>query len=234
MLNSRVGTGLHPALPRPNRPYIKNPKVSHFDIEASDRTGRAKLYETVYTLVPPPGMDFDESAVRAIRSQWDPGFIPFHRKMIFKSVLGSWIVCHNWGVCRYSEHGVQNELLRVAQRPMSGYFSTLEHPTDVDGIYPFGIGMSNDGLPAPYEPFNGPMVMDHCRRVYGEARRKYMEREREREEDREKRLDSYLDEANEKFKDQIPRSDWSTAVRPTPVAHQIKPGESNVAQHQSL
>lgn len=192
--------------------------------QKSARTGRAMLVETVYTLVPPPGMEFDEDAVRTIRAQWDPGFIPFHRIMVFESVLGPVIKCHNWGVCRRSERGIQNELLQAANRPQTGYFATLEHPTDLDGIYPFGVGMDSNGLPAPYEPFEGPKVIDHCRRVYGEARQKFMARSEERKAAKEHALDDMIDEADQRFADLIPRSDWSTAVRPTPLKDQIAQG----------
>jgi len=207
---------------------IRNARLSPREFEISERTGRARLIETIYTLVPPAGMEFDEGAVRTIRSQWDPGFIPFHRKMIYRAADGGVIVCHNWGVCRYSEKGTQNEMLKTAQKPMTGYFSKLETPTDVDGIFPFGVGMDNAGLPAPYQPFYGPMVMDLCRRVYGEALAKFMERTEDRAKSKEGFIDKLIDEADQHFADLIPRSDWSTAVAPTPRAKQIQPtGEMN-------
>ncbi len=201
---------------------IYRSELSAEEFMRSARTGRALLLKTVYTLVPPPGMEFDEAAVRQIRASFDPGFIPFHRKMIFQSSTGGEIICHNWGVCRYSEHGVRNELIAAAERPTTGYFSTLETPTDIDGIYPFGVGMDADGLPAPYEPFNGPMVVDHCRRVYGRAREKFEQRSKEREEEKAKRVETLLDVADQKFADALPRSDWSTATPPTPAKDRIK------------
>lgn len=171
-------------------------------------------------------MEFDESAVRYIRRTFDPGLVPFHRVMIFRGKDGGEIRCHNWGIARYSEKGVQNELLRRAPRPSYGYFSKLEHPTDVDGIYPFGEGMNKDGIPPAYEPFIGEMVIDHCRRVFGLAIEKYEQRVAERKAERESEIETLLDVADQKFADMIPRSDWSTAVRPTPVKDQIK-GEVN-------
>ena len=181
----------------------------------------ARVVETLYTFVPPPGMEFDEIAVRNIRSQWDPGFVPFHRIIVFRTKAGEEVKCHNWGVARYSEKGVQNELLKRAQRPLGGYFATLEHPTDIDGIYPFGVGMDKKGMPAPYFPFVREIVEAHCREQYGIAMERYAAIQPEREAAKERVIDEIVDQGDQRFADMIPRSDWSTAVRPTLVKEQI-------------
>lgn len=199
------------------------------DFERSDRHGRAVLTATVYTLVPPPGMEFDEDAVREIRSTYDRGFIPFHRKMVFRSVTGGDIVMHNWGICRFSLNGVQDDLLRVAHRPATGYFSTLEAPNIIDTIWPAGVGMDQFGLPPQYEPFDGPKVVSYCRLEWEQAAmEKYKEKARVREESKVKRRVDFFDDRVEHFMDILPtRGDWSTAVRPTPLKDQIK-GDVNV------
>lgn len=224
---SGLGAGVNASF-RPGTVFRSN--LSFEEFARSTRTGRADLVKTVYTLVPPPGMEFDEWAVREIRRSFDPGFVPFHRKLIFRSATGGEIICHNWGVARRSEHGPRNELLAVAERPTSGYFATLEHPTDIDGIYPFGVGMDSDGLPPAYERFDGPTVLDHCRRVFGIAIEKFNQRQKERAAEKAKSIDSWLDEADQKFADQIPRSDWSTATPPTPEKDRIKPIEETTSE----
>jgi hypothetical protein len=207
------------------RTAIRNSR-NHYDFEISESSGHAILVDVVYTLVPPAGMEFDEKAVRYIRASFDPGFIPFHRVMVFKASTGGFIKCHNWGVCRYSEHGVQNEMLRMANRPATGYFSTLEHPTDIDGIYPFGCAMDKYGLPPPYERFDGAKVQEHCRREYGLARAKYAERVAISQAKRLRVADDIADQGAEKVVDHIPRTDWSTHVPPSPAEHRIA-GEAN-------
>lgn len=209
---------------------IRRAQADAFEFEISRRDGLARLVDTVYTFVPPPGMEFDEIAVRNIRERWDPGLVPFHRIMIFRGKDGSEVKRHNWGVARRSERGVQNEMLKRALRPLGGYFSTLEQPTDIDGIYPFGVGMDKNGLPAPYFPFVREIVEGHCREQYGIAQERYRAIAPERLKDKERVIDAIVDAADQKFADMIPRSDWSTAVRPTNQKDQIHNRRENVTQ----
>lgn len=209
---------------------IRKANVPAIEFETSPRGDFARVVDVVYTFVPPPGMEFDEVAVRNIREQWDPGFVPFHRKMVFRTTTGEDVVRHNWGVARYSEKGVQNEQLKRAQRPLHGYFSKLEVPTDIDGIYPFGVGMDKRGMPAPYVPFVRELVEGHCREQYGIAQERYRALQPIREAEKEARIEAALDEADQRFADMIPRSDWSTAVKPTPVKDQIHNRSQNVTQ----
>lgn len=183
-----------------------------FEIAHEPRTRAAILLGQVYSFQGPPGMEFDEALVREVRRNIDPGFRPFHRVMVFRSVTGGEVHKHNWGVARYTFNRPDApwKLALLSAAPMPpGYLGSLERPNLVDILYPFE-GMSPEGIPPEYVPFDRMAVADLKARLDfrlmhrdQDAFKAWLAQQAEQDEARDKRVDATLNEAGLEFEDRL-------------------------------
>lgn len=221
-----------PARPTVQSRSVDSKRVGFTPEVEKDGDGKPRLIGQVYSLCGFPGQTFDEYWVRKIRSDYDQGFRPIMRRMVFRSETGGEFYRDNWGVSRYTRKQPappwELPLLQAAPNDTGGYFATLERPNLIDCWFPFG-GMDAEGLPPAYQPFNGALMYTWFQEIMRDreagrntnALELFMKLYEEREAEKERDMDHEIDQRARDAVDMFPKFS-TTNVAPTPRHLQLQ------------
>lgn len=185
-----------------------------------------------FSIAPDPVYPWPRDQVALIRRSYDSGFVPLHRKLIYRDTQtnGIWTF-HHHGVGRWDPDAEPEHEIVNATRIQSGFGSDFRANIverwfqNVDHVRPGTVRFANN-LPAPYIPWGAwvlTWVMETCWQADSEAKKRYVkEKDREERDATEKRQAdlnaeaAYVDRGEANYRkdlaDKLSEQDWKELV----------------------
>lgn len=107
--------------------------------------------------------------IRVIRREFDPGFTPIFRRMVYQTPAGGVHTFIHHGVARFDRHAMPDPLIASCPMPGMGYGARFEHPNVVDRWFEArvvpGSRRYREGLPPAFVPWT-EWVLTWARETY--------------------------------------------------------------------